>query len=305
MKRHCILFGKFSFAFLLLSILTRPIAHAGGCCGGGFALPSMIANDDRAQLSTELAYGWIASDVSSSGVWRDRQSLESTTSTRLSGAVASGERAQIGASLPFMSRGRGEESQAGFGDLSVTTGYELLTDWDYSTYLPKLLGFLGVNAPTGRSVNEATNAYRLDSRGRGYWAVAAGLLATKAIRKFDIFTSLEAHRSFSKQVGDFEEVPGFGSSFGAGIGYTISGTRYGLSSNTVLEDPIDLHGSIESRGSFSRLTALTATVGRDIETSEGMIGVSASFTDQSLLGAPSNATLSKTVVLLFSKRWAR
>jgi hypothetical protein len=279
--------------------------HAGGCCGGGFAVPSLIAGDDRAQLAAEVSYGWIASDVTSQGLWRNRDSLESTTTTRLSGAIAAFERAQFGASLPFISRGRGEESQAGLGDISLTTGYEILTDWDYSTYRPKLIGFLSVNTPTGRSINEATNTYRLDSRGRGYWAIGAGLLATKLIRKFDVFASGEAHRSFTKQTGDLEEVPGFGGSFGAGIGYTFRGTRFGVASTTTLEDPIDLHGSIESRGQFSRLTALTASVGRDIETSEGLIGVSASFTDQTLLGAPTNAALSKTAMLLLTKRWAR
>ncbi|MBK7891129.1 MAG: hypothetical protein IPJ84_09880 [Bdellovibrionales bacterium] len=304
MKLRSALFGSL-IGVVLGAALAPMTARAGGCCGGGFAVPSLIAGDDRAQLAAEVSYGWIASDVTSQGIWRNRDSLESTTTTRLSGAVAAFDRAQFGASLPFISRGRGEESQAGLGDTSLTTGYEILTDWDYSTYRPKLIGFLTANTPTGRSVNEATNPYRLDSRGRGYWAVGAGLLGTKLIRKFDVFASCEAHRSFTKQTGDLEEVPGFGGSFGAGIGYTFRGTRFGVASTTTFEDPIDLRGSIESLGQFSRLTALTASVGRDIETSEGLIGVSASFTDQTLLGAPTNAALSKTAMLLLTKRWAR
>ena len=304
MKPRLALFGSLT-ALFLAAALAPDLAYAGGCCGGGFAVPSLIAGDDRAQLAAEVSYGWIASDVTSQGIWRDRDSLESTTTTRLSGAIAAFERAQFGLSVPFISRGRGEESQAGLGDVSTTAGYEILTDWDYSTYRPKLIGFLSLNAPTGRSINEATNTYRLDSRGRGYWAVGAGLLATKLIRKFDVFASCEAHRSFTKQTGDLEEIPGFGGSFGAGIGYTFRGTRFGVASTTALEDPIDLRGRIEGRGQFSRSTGFTASIGRDLETSEGLIGVSASYTDQTLLGAPTNATLSKTAMLLLTKRWAR
>ncbi len=308
MKRRSALFGSF-IGVVLGAALAPTTAHAGGCCGGGFAVPSLIAGDDKAQLTTELSYGWIPTDVSAKGIWSHRQTLETTTSMRLSGAVAILDRAQVGANVPFIQRSRAANAQAGLGDAGLTAGYEILTDWDYSNVRPKLSGFLTVGVPTGQSANEAADPMLLDARGRGFWSVGAGLLATKSIRKWDLFGNTEIHKSFAKksnsQSGEIEEYPGLGGSIGIGLGFNKNSWRIGLAISSLYEEPIESRGAVNGSGNFSRSTSFTMSTGHDFAVDDGILNATLAFTDQTLLGAPLNSTLAKTFLLSLSRRWAR
>ena len=238
--------------FFFLILFSSSPAFGAACCGGGFASPSLIAGDDAGQLTASYSYTSITDDVTPDSLWHRRASRESTVTYRLEGAHIFADRWQVGASLPFVSRARGGDSRFGLGDSSATLGYEALPDWDYSAWRPKGIAFLQLTVPTGRSANESTALYQLDSRGRGFWALGVGSLFTKAIGAWDTFVSLEGHRSFAKDFSLGRLHPGFGGTAGAGGGFNFSSLRLGAGLAWTYEDPVDVSGSASTSGASSQ-----------------------------------------------------
>lgn len=298
-RRSCLTLS--SFAFLILP----GEAFASACCGGGFALPSLIAGDEKAQLTASYAYSEVRSEVGADSLWRRRAARETGETWKLEAAHILGDRTQAGLSVPVLKRSRSGASETGLGDLSATFGYEALTDWDYHPWRPKGLAYLQLTAPTGRSVREASAPYQLDSRGRGLWAVGVGGLFTKLKGRWDFFANLSGHRSFAKELegevsGRLE--PGYGSDLGLGTGFSFSGMRLGASLTWSYEDPVVVQGAAGSRGSVQRFT--TAALSASYLFSP-VWAATLSYTDQTLFGRPLSASLARGAAFLVQRRWQR
>lgn len=155
-------------SFLIL-LLPKAVMSA-ACCGGGFAIPSLITGDDKAQLTTSYSYSKIHTDVFSNGIWQRRNSTDASTVYKIEGAHIFADRYQAGFSLPIQTRnldGAQGGSSTGLGDVSGQLGYEYLPDWNYSPWRPRGIGFISLTLPTGKSIYESTTG--LDSRGRGFF----------------------------------------------------------------------------------------------------------------------------------------
>jgi hypothetical protein len=261
-------FRLFLFVGLIASGLSATRAQAASCCGGGFASPSLIVGDDKATLSADLSYSNVATEVSSTGFWEDRNSPESLETLRLQGAHIFQDRFQIGASLPIVSRSRAGSTSTGFGDISLNLGFESLPEWDYSAWRPRGVSYLTLTAPTGRAVQESTDTLQLDARGRGFWAVGLGTTLTKNVGKFDLNGTIELHRSFAREVKtsslEGEIRPGYGALLSLGAGYNIRETRIGANLAMNYEDAIATAGSIVSPGSVARVATAGLTVSQMI-----------------------------------------
>jgi hypothetical protein len=288
------------------SALASENVRAASCCGGGFASPSLILGDDNASLAADLSYSNIATEVSSSGYWENRGAAESLETLRLQGAHIFEDRFQVGASVPVVSRSRAGSTSTGFGDIAVNLGYETLPDWDYSVWRPHGVSYVTLTAPTGRAVQESTEALQLDARGRGFWAVGLGTTLTKAVGKYDFSGTVEGHRSFAREVKtstlEGEIRPGYGALFSVGAGYNIRDTRVGASVAFNYEDAIATTGTINSPGSPAQVITAGVAISQ-------MIGdawaVSLSYSDQTLFGAPVNTSLARSVGLTAQHRFSR
>jgi hypothetical protein len=299
-------FRLFLFVGLIASGLSATRAQAASCCGGGFASPSLIVGDDKATLSADLSYSNVATEVSSTGFWEDRNSPESLETLRLQGAHIFQDRFQIGASLPIVSRSRAGSTSTGFGDISLNLGFESLPEWDYSAWRPRGVSYLTLTAPTGRAVQESTDTLQLDARGRGFWAVGLGTTLTKNVGKFDLNGTIELHRSFAREVKtsslEGEIRPGYGALLSLGAGYNIRETRIGANLAMNYEDAIATAGSIVSPGSVARVATAGLTVSQMIN---DVWTVSLAYSDQTLFGAPVNTSLARTVGLTAQHRFSR
>ena len=294
--------------FSVFIILFSCRLYAANCCGGGFALPSLITGDDKAQITGSISQSRVTADVSSEGVWYRREYNDSSQIYKLEAAHIVADRFQVGISLPILFKSRevnnSQENNSGLSDISASLGYEFLPDWNYNPYRPKGLGYLTLTLPTGKSIYESSDG--LDSRGRGFLAVGAGALFTKTWTKFDALAGIEMHRSFSKVVninGEYGNInPGFGSSLNVGAGYSRGAYRLGTSVIWTQEDGVTTDGAVQSTaeeqkyasGSLS-LSYLTANLS----------AFSLTYSDQTLFGTPNNTTLSQSVTLSYQKRWAR
>lgn len=300
------LFKLSIFSFLVL-ILSANKLFAAACCGGGFALPSIITGDDKAQITTSYAYSNLDTRVQDNGVWRKQKDLDTTQILRLEGAHIFNDRYQAGFSLPILMKNQeglaGGES-SGFGDAQALVGFEYLPDWDYNPWRPKGIGFLTLVAPTGTSQYDSNSLY--ENRGRGFWSLGAGTILTKNWVQWDILGTVEIHRRFSKSVSNEnfqgEVTPGWGHSVALGGGYNLANLRLGTSLSWNNEDAItDGNQNIYT---FAQERYATVTLLASYSFPENWAGTF-SYADQTLLGDPTNTTLSKSISISVQKRFAR
>lgn len=281
-------------------------AYGAACCGGGFALPSIIAGDDKSQLSMMYSFTEISIDnVDSNGTWRKWDKHQQVQTMRLEGAHLISDRWQVGVVAPFVQRSRLGENHSGVGDISASLGYEYLPDWDYNPYRPKGIGYLQITLPTGFSRAESEIG-GLDTRGNGFLAIGLGTLLTKTISSWDVFTSFEGHRSFSKKVSNSQIQgtlkPGYGGSFSIGGGYNTKLLRFGGSIAWVYEDPIEIESASPSKGSLERYA--TGAFSVSYMPSDEWSGA-LTYSDQTLFGSPVNTSLGRTLVMQLQRRWGR
>lgn len=289
-----------------LQLLLPVLAHAAACCGGGSAAPALINSDDKAQISTSYGFTEVYADnVDSRGVWSRGEEHQKVQTLRIEGAHVFGDRWQAGFALPVIERTQFDESHSGLGDVSTQVGYEYLPDWDYNPYRPKGIGFLQLVLPTGKARAESDSG-SLESRGNGFWALGVGTLLSKTIQKFDVYTLLEVHRSFAKKYSNSQSSgeiqPGFGGNFALGGGYNLKDFRIGTSLAWTYEDPVDLEGTIDSKGASERYG--TAALSFSYLANDHW-SYTATYSDQTLIGSPVNTSLGKSVAVLVQRRWAR
>lgn len=304
LKSH---FNLYSFLCLALISTTHLQAFSASCCGGGFAAPSVITSDDKAQLTSTVSYNTVDTDVFANGIWQKRRGTDSTQIYRIEGSHIIGDVYQVGFSIPVQIRERdgvAGGTTAGLADVSGQVGYEYLPDWNYNPWRPKGVGFLTVTLPTGQSIYESDDG--LNSRGRGFFALGAGTILTKNWLAFDANTTFEMHYSFPKVVSGEQfrgnVTPGMGYSGGFGVGYNIGQTRIGSSLTWYYEDPVNVDGTIVSNGSEQRYTTGIFSLSQMFGTNWA---TTLSYLDQTIFGEPTNTTLSKGFSLSIQKRWAR
>lgn len=305
MKLRLILLCSFS---VFLSAIK---AHAAACCGSGFASPSLIAGDDKAQLTSSFGQTQVVVDnVDSSGVWRQSKAQQKIQTMKLEGAHIFSDLWQAGFSLPVIQRTHHNETHSGLGDVALTLGYEYLSDWNYNSLRPKGIGFLQLILPTGKSKMDS-NRGGLDSRGNGFLAIGIGTLFTKTWSRWDAYTSIDLHRSFNKKIHSADAMgeakPGYGGNLAAGLGYNLKDLRLGSSVIWTYEDPISLE-----RTNVAAPTRIDGTVERYATTQFSVSYMAndewsgtVSYMDQTLMGSPINTSLGRGVTLQLQKRWMR
>ena len=120
-------------------------------------------------------------------------------------------------------RGATEAGATGLGDVSLSLGYEYLPDWSYSPWRPKGVAFLAATFPTGGSIYDSTELYRIDFGGKGFFSLSLGTFFVKSWGNWDASLFLEGHRSFSRTITNENGVlvlrPGWGGSglFSVGV----------------------------------------------------------------------------------------
>lgn len=293
-----------------LFFLTFPFkALAASCCGGGFSVPALILGDDKAQLTSTYSYAQVSDDVLSTGRWLKRDDKNQTQTLKLEGAVLFSESLQGGFSLPILSKtADATPTSQGIGDIGLYLGHETFPETTYSRWKPKGVAFLQINLPTSPSIYDFSAKNSNESRGRGFYSLGAGVALTKTWIIWDANLSAEVHRSISRSVnndalgGAIELLPGWGLSQTIGLGWNYKDLRLGGSIVYFYEDAIESRGGTSSEGAMQRnfTASLSASYMVDSESA-----VTASYSDQALLGDPTNSSLSKTINVSYQKRWPR
>jgi hypothetical protein len=298
---------QFNLLCVILIFGYSEFSHSAACCGGGFAIPSLITGDDKAQLTSSFSYSKVDTDVLANGLWQKRNTDDIAQIYKIEAAHIFADRFQVGVSVPVQTRtkeGPQGGQSSGLGDVAGQVGYEYLPDWNYHPWRPKGVGFISVTLPTGKSIYESVDG--LDSRGRGFFAVGLGTTLTKTWTQWDANATLEIHHAFEKPVSNSQMIgnviPGNGESLSFGAGYNLQNLRLGFAITTYFEDAVDVEGTIPSNGSAQRYS--TGTLSSSYLFADNWAGT-LSYSDQTILGDPSNATLTKTIQISLQKRWLR
>ncbi|MBL7670865.1 MAG: hypothetical protein JNM39_10300 [Bdellovibrionaceae bacterium] len=303
------LLSRTLLVWMMISAFTE-IALGAACCGGGGGSasgPSLIADDNMALFASSYSMTEVVVDnVDSKGIWRVSSEHQQIKSLKLELSHVFWDRWQAGLALPFFSRSQYGQSYSGLGDIAGMVGYEILPDWNYNFYRPKILGYLQLTLPTGKSKMESEIG-GLDSRGNGLWALGAGTLITKTWSRWDVFSSLELHRAFEKQVNNSQISgtlkPGFGGNFGVGVGYNLQSFRLGSSLTWTHEDPAVFENSFGvSPGTQERYA--TGALSASYIPNDDWTGT-LSYSDQTLFGDPLNTSLGRALAIQLQHHWQR
>lgn len=305
--------ARFFVYLILIAAIQR--VDAAGCCGGNFAVPSVITNSERSLLTSTLGYEHPHTEVLSDGIWRRRADDEVTQSLKINAAYAVSERWQLGASVAGYKRdqhaategavGAGgadgaasADSASGFGDSSIQAAYEYLSDLNYSRWRPKAIAFTQVTLPTGQTAGTNTDASGLNVGGRGFYSAGLGTVLLKDFGRWDVLALGEVHRSFPAR----GVRPGWGGSLGAGGGYNWRNWRLGCMILSSYEDALRSDVPSLVAATASQLTSASLMIGYRI-TDEWAVSIS--YTDQTLLGSPLNTGLSRAGTVAIQRRWLR
>jgi hypothetical protein len=299
---------------LFLSLLVGNKLWAAPCCGGAANIPSLISGDDQAQISTTLSSSQVVAEAPVGGgiKYRKPNDNETAQTLKLDAAALLSDRWQAGITVPitrrYRARGANEVSAYGLGDLSLSAGYEALPDWSYSAWRPKAIVFLSTTFPTGGSIYDAKELYRIDSRGRGFYSISVGALIIKNFGIWDSSFVVEGHRAFSRTLesdeGELKLNPGWGGSgtLAAGVSPWGGDFRLGLSLSPSFESPISTEGIISGQG--EKVSLWTSAVQLSYMINE-LTSLSLTYSDQTLIKASDNSALNHSFAFLVQKRWER
>ncbi len=296
---------------LLLSLLFSLESNAAPCCGGTANVPSLITGDDRAQISTTFSSSYtVAESLVDGGVrYRHNSDNESTQTLRLDAATLLSDRFQLGTTLPILRRSRsrsGNQAEStGIGDIALNLGYELLPEWSYSSWRPKGILFLTTTLPTGGSIYESSALYRVDSRGRGFYALSLGSLFLKNWGDWDLSLLGELHRAFSRTIqndsGSLGLHPGWGASGSLSAGWNPGAFRVGVALSPSFEEPVATDGIVVGSGEKSSLWTVALQLSYLVDPT---LSTSLTYSDQTLISGH-NSNLNRGIALLIQKRWER
>lgn len=150
----------FTYFFLLLT----GKAWSAACCGGGANFPSLILNDDAANLGFSGSWTKTVGDAPADGkaVFRSSDDNEWVQVYSLDAAKLISDRWQLGLNVPYVRRSRANSAQSasqwGWGDISGSIGYELLPEYSYSRWKPRGFVFLLVSFSNWWKCNRSKTA---------------------------------------------------------------------------------------------------------------------------------------------------
>ncbi len=305
--------------FLLLVSFFVVKAAAAPCCAGGSAVPALITGDEAQLYQVGMSYGTVIGDAPGSGggipVFRDGLSIAENRGilTLNHARLLDGDRLQAGISIPLqfnqLSQGTRAEDSVQIGDIAGVIGYEVLPEWEYSVWKPRIFSFIQAGIPTGRSIHETQSLFASDVSGLGQFQLSFGSIALKRWSKWDLNVLARGGAVVGRSFVSVQNSEVFlGDSFiGTGsIGAGFSPTeriRLGGAISFDYQSPVEILDSNSYSVTSERLVwnsnlSLMFMIGSDDSLVLG-------FQDQTWFGPAYNTSLSRSGYLSFMHRVER
>lgn len=283
-------------------------AWAAPCCSAGSALPALVTNDDWAQISVISSYSDTVMDAPNEGlpVLRSDQNADHSWVTRVAAAMKVADSWQLGVGASVISRATRASSHqfdaSGMGDSDISFGYELLPEWNYSSWRPRGWLYLQTVFPTGQAIQDPTLSNPAEVRGQGVFQTAVGLALTKIWGNWDALLVPEVRRLYSKSFDGGAELSGaWGASLQLGGGYNWGDLRFGLRTQPVYQGQRNVTAEGQSSATGSKLVWNSGADVSYLVDSNWMMSIS--YSDQTLLGPARNTTLERGLGAMIQRKW--
>lgn len=292
--------GWVAFAlFAVLSSYPKNI-EASPCCAGPGDAAGMITGDEKAVLSLKTSQAWAIGFAPPQGqgvpVFRAENDEEWTQTLELEGGLLLTDRFQVGVALPLRRREQQTPTQSfrvlGMGDARTSLSAELLPEYSYSRWIPRVFGSFSLSLPTGTS-----------GLGRNVWVPSFALFLVKLypleVGTLGLSLNLEGHRPVGSPAQDTWIESGLGFSVAAS---TTFQTRrlplvFGLSLSPLLDLPTRTQGAVASEGFTQLVWNVSGSAGWFID---GITRLELRVSDQTLLGPAWNTPLERALSLRLS-----
>ena len=177
---------------LVLFLVIHMNAFAASCCGGGSSASTLILADHMQEWTFSTQF---RSDIGQSN--NDGKSLMDANSNKDHTYTANIEykklftaRAQGNVGITFIHKNSErlskKEENSGFGDLGVGGFYEVLTNYNYSEWNPRLFTGLKFIVPFGENNFNSNKELRTDIRGSGFYKIDIPVVLSINQFKFSI-----------------------------------------------------------------------------------------------------------------------
>lgn len=309
----------------IFALLYNSFSHAAACCGGGSSSSKIITNDDQFQLSSSYSYSEIVvADVSPDGFWSLSNSNQKIQRLEFSFSAVFWDRYQSGIVIPVIKKSYLDYSYSGIGDAKTFIAYELITDWDYNPYKPKIILALNASFPFSKSPFESQNG-GLDTFDTGFTSYGLSTHFIKHWNRLSAMLMYEAHNYLGKKINtdSFYGVikPNQGTSFGFNFSYQIDkknelnflnipfSAGFGLSNVFESAYNFDDHNSKNNLNSSSQeikkneaYTQFILSFSVDGNNNDSF---SLNYLDQTLFGNPINTSLSRGLSISYTSHVLR
>lgn len=282
-------------------------ALAAACCGGTVAIPALITGYERFRFGTSVSGSRVIGDAPEAGVPIFRKSSDRIESglMSISAAAKVDDRLQFGASLTASTDG------AGIGDGHLIAAFEIRRREDTTSLAPQVHVFTQLTLPLGRSMYETQDPRMADVTGSGFWRASVGAAAVTTYRKWDGYGLLRGTaglpREFDGDNGGATRLhvsPGLSGDLALGGGYSFSGDwRAGLGLQASFAESRRIE-SPDRETSLSGSTLVWPVQAQLTYFHDTNSMFTVTYSDETLIGPVKNTTLSRTIALQYSYRWA-
>lgn len=178
--------------YALITILFCTQLHAASCCGGGQSASSLIIGDHLQEwtFSTLLRSDIGQTNNNGQALMDADNNKDQTFTTSFDYRKLFNSRFQANIGLTYTQKeskrlGKNEMS-AGLGDFGVGAFYEVLTNYYYDAWLPRMFTGAKLIVPFGENNFNSKKELRTDIRGIGFYKIDFPIVAVKQDWKFSV-----------------------------------------------------------------------------------------------------------------------
>lgn len=166
----------------LIFILLSSNAFGASCCGGGQSAASLMIADHLQEwtLGSQLRSDIGQTNNDGLSMMDDDGNKDQTITTSLEYKRLISDRLQANSSLSFIQKhakrlGKNEKD-SGLGDFNVGAFYEAVTNYSYSSWMPRVFTGLKFIVPFGENNFNSKKGLRTDIRGTGFYKLDAPIV---------------------------------------------------------------------------------------------------------------------------------
>lgn len=171
--------------YTLITFFMATNLYAASCCGGGSSASSLITGDHLQEwtFSTLLRSDIGQTNNNGQALMDSNDNKDQTFTTSIEYKKLLGSRLQANLNLNYIQKnskrlGKNETS-SGLGDLGIGSFYEVLTNYSYDAWLPRVFIGAKIIVPFGENNFNSTKELRTDIRGTGFYKLDIPFVAVK------------------------------------------------------------------------------------------------------------------------------